>query len=113
MIEVRDVTKSFGPNRVLDRVAVTVPAGRTTVLLGPSGGGKSTLLRVMNGLVRPDAGEVRFDGRTDSKTLSTAAPHGVCGQDGDCFRTTAAGNITLWRGIWAWIAAEFAGLVAL
>ena len=57
MIDVREVSKWFGPVRVLDHVSVAVPAGRTTVLLGPSGGGKSTVLRVMNGLIQPDAGD--------------------------------------------------------
>jgi len=98
MIEVRDVTKSFGPNRVLDRVTVTVPAGRTTVLLGPSGGGKSTLLRVMNGLVWPDSGEVSFGGRPLTPNNARPIRHlmGYVVQDGGLFpHLTAAGNITL------------------
>lgn len=98
MIDVRDVSKAFGPNRVLDRVSVAVPAGRTTVLLGPSGGGKSTLLRVMNGLIQPDAGEVRFDGRLLSSTNARAARHqmGYVVQDGGLFpHLTAGGNVSL------------------
>ena len=84
MIDVRDVSKSFGPLRVLDHVSVTVPAGRTTVLLGPSGGGKSTLLRVMNGLIQPDAGDVRFDGEPVTPANSRRLRHrmGYVVQDG-------------------------------
>jgi sulfate transport system ATP-binding protein len=57
-IEVRDVTKRFGDFVALDRVSLSVPDGSLTALLGPSGGGKSTLLRVIAGLEQPDAGEV-------------------------------------------------------
>jgi osmoprotectant transport system ATP-binding protein len=98
MIEVRDVSKSFGPNRVLDRVTVSVPDGRTTVLLGPSGGGKSTLLRVMNGLIRPDTGEVIFDGEPVTPENARRLRHrmGYVVQDGGLFpHLTAAGNVAL------------------
>src|SRR5262245_6258942 len=98
MIEVREVNKSFGPNRVLDRVTVNVPDGRTTVLLGPSGGGKSTLLRVMNGLIRPDAGEVTFDGEQVTPANAGRLRHrmGYVVQDGGLFpHLTAAGNVAL------------------
>jgi osmoprotectant transport system ATP-binding protein len=98
MIEVRKVIKSFGPNRVLDRVTVNVPDGRTTVLLGPSGGGKSTLLRVMNGLIRPDTGEVVFDGEPVTPDNARRLRHrmGYVVQDGGLFpHLTAAGNVSL------------------
>lgn len=98
MIEVRDISKSFGPNRVLDRVTVNVPDGRTTVLLGPSGGGKSTLLRVMNGLIRPDSGEVIFDGEPVTPANARRLRHrmGYVVQDGGLFpHLTAAGNVAL------------------
>jgi sulfate transport system ATP-binding protein len=57
-IEVQNVTKSYGDNVVLDDVSIAVPDGSLTALLGPSGGGKSTLLRVIAGLEEPDAGTV-------------------------------------------------------
>src|SRR5262245_1916166 len=98
MIDVRGVSKSFGPVRVLDAVSVTVAPGRTTTLLGPSGGGKSTLLRVMNGLVRPDAGEVCFDGVPLTPANARGVRHriGYVVQDGGLFpHLTAAGNVTL------------------
>jgi sulfate transport system ATP-binding protein len=57
-IETRNVTKRYGENLVLDDVSVAVPDGSLTALLGPSGGGKSTLLRVIAGLEEPDQGTV-------------------------------------------------------
>ena len=57
-IEARNVTKRYGEFTALDDVTVTVPDGSLTALLGPSGGGKSTLLRVIAGLEEPDEGTV-------------------------------------------------------
>ncbi|MFI0480198.1 sulfate/molybdate ABC transporter ATP-binding protein [Actinomadura sp. 9N215] len=62
-IEVRDVNKSFGEGAVLKDVSVDVASGSLTALLGPSGGGKSTLLRVIAGLERPDSGLVLISGK--------------------------------------------------
>jgi ABC-type polar amino acid transport system ATPase subunit len=59
-IALTDVTKRFGSRLVLDRVTLTVNPGETVALIGPSGGGKSTLLRCLNGLNTFDAGEVRI-----------------------------------------------------
>jgi sulfate transport system ATP-binding protein len=61
-IEARNVSKRFGDFTALDDVSVTVRDGSLTALLGPSGGGKSTLLRVIAGLEAPDAGEVLIGG---------------------------------------------------
>ena len=61
-IEVRNVSKSFGDFQALDDVSLTVRDGSLTALLGPSGGGKSTLLRVIAGLEAPDAGTVCIEG---------------------------------------------------
>ncbi|ETK35143.1 sulfate ABC transporter ATP-binding protein [Microbispora sp. ATCC PTA-5024] len=68
-IEVRDVNKSFGATPVLREVSVDVASGSLTALLGPSGGGKSTLLRVIAGLEQPDTGTVRISG-VDATRLS-------------------------------------------
>jgi len=62
-IEARNVTKRFGDFVALDHVTVVVESGSLTALLGPSGGGKSTLLRVIAGLETPDEGEVFISGR--------------------------------------------------
>ena len=61
-IIVDSVTKRFGSFVALDDVSVTIPSGRLTALLGPSGGGKSTLLRVIAGLETADAGTVNIEG---------------------------------------------------
>ncbi len=61
-IELRSVSKSFAGVRALDRVDLSVGDGELLALLGPSGGGKSTLLRLIAGLEEPDDGSVRFGG---------------------------------------------------
>ena len=61
-IEVSHLTKRFGAFRALDDVSFTVKQGELLALLGPSGGGKTTLLRIIAGLERPDGGSVLFDG---------------------------------------------------
>jgi sulfate transport system ATP-binding protein len=68
-IEASNITKRFGDFVALDNVSVDVPNGSLTALLGPSGGGKSTLLRVIAGLEQPDSGRVVIEGRD-----LTAAP---------------------------------------
>lgn len=66
-IQAQGVTKRFGPFVALDDVSLDVRPGGLTALLGPSGGGKSTLLRVIGGLETPDAGVVRIDGRDQTR----------------------------------------------
>jgi sulfate/thiosulfate transport system ATP-binding protein len=61
-IEVAGVGKRFGEFVALDDVSVTIPTGRLTALLGPSGGGKSTLLRIIAGLEHADDGSVHIEG---------------------------------------------------
>jgi sulfate transport system ATP-binding protein len=67
-ITVRNVTKRFGDFVALDNVSVDIPAGSLTALLGPSGGGKSTLLRIIAGLEQPDSGTVVIDGSDATTT---------------------------------------------
>ena len=61
-IEAHAVTKRFGDFAALSDVDVSVPSGELTALLGPSGGGKSTLLRIIGGLEEPDTGSIEIDG---------------------------------------------------
>ncbi|MBV9293425.1 MAG: ATP-binding cassette domain-containing protein, partial [Frankiales bacterium] len=61
-IRVQGVSKNFGDFAALRDVSVDIPSGSLTALLGPSGGGKSTLLRVIAGLEHPDSGQVEIDG---------------------------------------------------
>src|SRR5438552_15063600 len=62
MIELLDVHKRFLENVVLDGGSLEVRDGETLALLGPSGVGKSVTLKMINGLLRPDAGDVVVDG---------------------------------------------------
>ena len=61
-IEAHAVTKRFGDFTALSDVDLSVPSGELTALLGPSGGGKSTLLRIIGGLEEPDSGSIEIDG---------------------------------------------------
>ncbi|MGE0881053.1 MAG: sulfate/molybdate ABC transporter ATP-binding protein [Acidimicrobiia bacterium] len=61
-IEVRNVSKKFGDFVALDDVSVSIPTGQLTALLGPSGGGKSTLLRIIAGLEFADTGTISIEG---------------------------------------------------
>lgn len=67
-IVLEHVCKAFGTHKVLDDVSLTVKKGSITVLLGPSGTGKSVLLRILVGLMRPDSGRV-FVGEQDIAAL--------------------------------------------
>ena len=62
MIELRNVTKSYGDFRVLDGCTATVESGSVVVVCGPSGSGKSTLIRCVNGLEAIDSGDIIVDG---------------------------------------------------
>ncbi len=73
-IVVKDLEKTFGGHRVVDQVSFEIGAGELVALLGPSGGGKSTVLRMIAGLELPDAGEVYLDGdeATDKRVQDRA-----------------------------------------
>jgi phospholipid/cholesterol/gamma-HCH transport system ATP-binding protein len=63
VISLRNISKRFGPLHVLDGFNLEVAKGETLVVLGPSGTGKSVMLKIMAGLLEPDSGEVWLDGR--------------------------------------------------
>ncbi|MCK4543609.1 MAG: amino acid ABC transporter ATP-binding protein, partial [Spirochaetales bacterium] len=62
ILEVKDLVKSFGDNTVLNGISFSVEQGEVVVIIGPSGTGKSTLLRCINCLTPPDSGQVWLDG---------------------------------------------------
>ncbi|MGD0508761.1 MAG: ATP-binding cassette domain-containing protein, partial [Terriglobales bacterium] len=62
-IAVEDLHKSFGSQKVLNRISLTVSRGETLAVLGRSGTGKSVLLRLIIGLEKPDSGSVRIHGQ--------------------------------------------------
>jgi phospholipid/cholesterol/gamma-HCH transport system ATP-binding protein len=80
-LELRGVTKTFGGRQVLDGVNIAVERGRSLVIIGASGQGKSVTLKIAVGLMRPDAGQVFMDGEdiTDLKTAERSRGHGRLG----------------------------------
>jgi osmoprotectant transport system ATP-binding protein len=90
MIALREVTKTFAGRVAVDHVSLVVEAGRTHVLLGSSGCGKSTILRLILGLLRPDSGEVVIGPSATGRRM------GYVVQDGALYaHLTAARNVTL------------------
>ena len=63
MIEVRNLTKSFGDKVVLDNINVTFETGKTNLIIGQSGSGKTVLMKNLIGLLQPTSGEVLYDDR--------------------------------------------------
>lgn len=61
-VELRNVTKRFGSNMVIDNINLTIPQGQMVTLLGPSGCGKTTILRLVAGLEKPSEGQIYIDG---------------------------------------------------
>ena len=62
MLEMKNVTKTFGKCKALDDLTMTVPKGSVYGLVGPNGAGKSTAIRLMTGIYRPDSGSVTLEG---------------------------------------------------
>ena len=99
IISVRGLTKSFGSHTVLEDVTFDVPKGRTTAILGPSGTGKSVLLKNILGLLEPDRGEIWVDGdqivgMRERKLYEVRKKFGVLFQDGALF-----GSMSLYDNI--------------
>ncbi|RZJ13271.1 MAG: ABC transporter ATP-binding protein [Haliea sp.] len=63
LVECRNLSFGYGARRILDGINLTVPRGKVTALMGASGGGKTTVLRLIGGQVRAQAGAVLFDGQ--------------------------------------------------
>src|SRR6202008_3115845 len=61
-IQVEGLTKSFGSQRIWEDVTMEIPEGEVSVLLGPSGTGKSVFLKSLIGLLRPERGSITIDG---------------------------------------------------
>jgi len=64
MIQLNNITKTFGTFKALDDLTLTVPKGAVYGLVGPNGAGKSTAIRHLTGIYRPDSGTVTLDGKT-------------------------------------------------
>lgn len=69
MIHIEGVHKHFGPVKALDGLSLEVPAGKVFGLIGPNGAGKTTTIRILAGLLRPDAGRALLDGLGPDRRL--------------------------------------------
>jgi phospholipid/cholesterol/gamma-HCH transport system ATP-binding protein len=99
IIQLRDVTKSFGSHTVLEDISFDIPRNKISAIMGPSGTGKSVLLKNIIGLLRPDRGEIWIDGeetvRMREKDLyRVRRKFGVLFQDGALF-----GSLNLYDNI--------------
>ncbi|WP_399679182.1 ATP-binding cassette domain-containing protein [Xenophilus sp.] len=74
LLMVKDVSKAYGGVKVAQQVSYCLRRGHVHALIGPNGAGKSTMINMLTGIVAPDAGEIRFDGRS---TVGAPA-HAIC-----------------------------------
>ena len=98
LVQLIDVSKTFGDAPAVHAIDLSVERGKTTVLIGPSGCGKSTLLRLIIGLLEPDSGEIQFDGaKTDGENIGSLRRRiGYVIQEGGLFpHLTARANVLL------------------
>jgi ribose transport system ATP-binding protein len=96
-VEVSQLKKSFGPNRVLKGISLTIGEGEFVGLVGPNGAGKSTLIKILDGVYRASNGEIKIGGRL-VRSLAESREVGFIHQDlGLVDALTIAENFTLGR----------------
>lgn len=88
MIQIRSLTKTFKSQRVLDDLTMDIPEGKITVVIGPSGTGKSVLLKHILGLIKPDSGSILIGG-SDIAAMNEVQLNEVRQQFGVCFQDAA------------------------
>ena len=109
IVELRNCSKAYGRVQALSSIQLQIAAEKTAVLIGPSGCGKSTLLRLIIGLMRPDRGEILFEGREIDFHDMPGLRHqmGYVIQDGGLFpHLTARRNVTLMACYLKWERSE-------
>ena len=114
-IELRDVRKSFGGRPAVDGVSLAIPEGQFVALVGRSGSGKTTTLKLIQRLIEPDAGEVRVLGRAPSDEPAPVWRRrlGYVLQDIGLFpHMSVAENIGVTPSLLGWPAAERAARTA-
>lgn len=89
-IEFRDVHLSFDDKKILNGISFTVKRGETKIILGRSGGGKSTTIRLLLGLIKPDSGQILVDGEditnySEPEMMSVRQKMGMVFQEGALF----------------------------
>jgi phospholipid/cholesterol/gamma-HCH transport system ATP-binding protein len=93
LVECRELSFGYGERRILDGVSFSVPRGKVTALMGASGGGKTTVLRLIGGQVRPQHGSLTFDGqevahaRRRRPVRACAGAWACCSSSARCSRT--------------------------
>ncbi|MBL7494847.1 ABC transporter ATP-binding protein [Frankia sp. CNm7] len=93
-VEVVDLVKAYGPNRAVNGLSFTVPAGSVTALLGPNGAGKTTTVEICEGFRRADAGTVLVLGRDPVADAAALRPRvGVMLQSGGMYPGARAGEM--------------------
>ena len=98
-IDIRGLQKSFGANHVLRGIDLEVPAGKSLVVIGGSGSGKSVLLKSILGLVKPDRGTIKVDGRNIARQ-SAGDKKFVAAQTGMLFQGAALfDSLTVWENV--------------
>jgi len=108
MLQLTNISKTYGQTMALKTIDLFIPEGKTTILLGQSGSGKSTLIRIINGLIQPDnGGTVFFEGIpvTSQNALELRHKMGYVIQEGGLFpHLTAYQNVALMASYLAWSA---------
>jgi phospholipid/cholesterol/gamma-HCH transport system ATP-binding protein len=97
VIQIRSLTKTFKGQTVLNDLSLDVPEGRITVVIGPSGTGKSVLLKHILGLIKPDSGSILIDGHditamNELQLKEVRSQFGVCFQDAALFDSMNVGE---------------------
>jgi phospholipid/cholesterol/gamma-HCH transport system ATP-binding protein len=97
MINIVDIHKSYGKQKVLDGLNLTIESGKTTVIIGRSGGGKSVLLKHIIGLIKPDRGRVLIDdidiiGLSDKDLNEVRKKFGMLFQEAALFDSMTVGE---------------------
>lgn len=116
-LEIRDVSFSYGENlpKVIDNASITIEEGECVVISGGNGGGKTTLLALMQGALQPQTGTMLVDGEdvTHFDPKSIRAQIAYLPQSGELFQGTIIQNITMFRPELEDLAAETAALLGL
>ena len=100
MISVRNITKSFGSQVVLRNVSVEIEPGKTTAVVGPSGVGKSVLLKLIMGILEPDTGEILVCDRSITAARDEAERNDIRSNLGVLFQSAALfDSLTLYENI--------------
>jgi phospholipid/cholesterol/gamma-HCH transport system ATP-binding protein len=97
IVEFKGVSKAFGRQKVLDDVSLRIERGKTTVIIGPSGTGKSVFIKLLVGLLKPDRGEILIDGQDitrlkERELYELRKKFGMLFQDGALFDSMNVGE---------------------